>query len=237
MPRLLRLFSAVREGFSDPSVLRFYSGRVSEGFHEEELEIADRCVSPGDSLLLVGGGGGRDATAWAQRGNQLTVTDLSEPMVRSGREHLRQLRAQHNYAVSNAVALSFREHVFDHVVFCDGVYSHIPGRELRLQALRDAAHLLKQGFLVVYAGWLRPSILPALPGSFQRLRVWKQWLSGNLSAREPGDARLRRLIAEKKLSRPCFYHYFQSADEIESELRQSGLRLVDRTVGIWALKP
>jgi len=236
MLKPLKLFADVREGWSHSSVLRVYSQRISEGFQEQEQELADCYVSPEDSLLLVGGGGVRDAAVWAQRGNPITVTDLSEPMVQLARKHLGGERVQRHFAAANAVALPFRENFFAHVVFCDGVYCHIPGRALRIRTLSDAARLVKRGCLIVYASWLRPSRASVLPHSFQRLRVWKQWLSGNFSAREPGDARLRRLIPDAKLKRPCFYHYFQGPDEIEHELRESGLRLLDRIGGIWVLK-
>jgi hypothetical protein len=153
------VFADVREGWSHSSVLRFYSQRISEGFQGQEQELADRYVSPEDSLLLVGGGG-----------------------------------------------------------------------------VRDAARLVTQGCLIVFVSWLRPSRASVLPDSFQWLRVWKQWLSGNFSAREPGDALLRSLIPEAKLRRPCFYHYFQGPHEIEQELRESGLTLLDRIGGIWVAR-
>jgi ubiquinone/menaquinone biosynthesis C-methylase UbiE len=234
--RNVPIFGDMKRAWSHADVLRFYSLKTLEEFQGEERELADRYVSPGHSVLLVGGGGVRDAAAWAQRGNPVTVTDLSEPMVQLARNHLGGERAQDQFAVANAVALPFRAGSFDHLVFCDGVYCHIPGRALRIRTLRDAARLLKRGCMIVYANWLRPSRASVLPRSFQRLRVWKQWLLGNFSEREPGDAVLRRLVPDARLSRPCFFHYFQDPDEIERELRESGLTLVDQLRGIWILK-
>jgi hypothetical protein len=158
-------------------------------------------------------------------------------MVRLSRQSLRGLRATWTtFVVGNGISLPIKKGSVDHVVFCDSVYNNIPGKKQRQKALVDAAAILK-GLLFVQCGWLGAS--PRLPvGSFfQRLRVVKQWLSGNLSAREPGDALACRIVPDVDLKHPQFCHLFQTQKEVGDELSETGMKIIDRIGGIWVLRP
>ena len=230
-----RTFRALQAGYGTHEAIRFFEGTAREGFTEEERCIAESYVVPGDSLLLVGGGGGRDALMWSQRGNPVVILDLTPEMLQLSRQTLRGLRG--SFVLGNGISIPLKKGSVDHVVFCDAVYRDIPAKKRRQKALVNAAAILTNGFLFLYCGWI--SVSPILPAGsfFQKLRVVKQWLSGNFSAREPGDALLRRIVPDSDLEQPQFCHLFQSREEVGRELRETGLEIVDRIGGIWVLRP
>jgi SAM-dependent methyltransferase len=231
------VFGALRAGYGSPEAARHFALRSGEGFSEDERSIADRYVAPEASLLLAGGGGGRDARAWVLRGNRVTVVDLAPKMAALARDATASVDGTAGrFVAANAVSLPFRRAAFDHVLFGDSVYDNIPGRARRQQALREAAPLVRGGFLFVHCAWIGAS--PRVPAGdfFQKLRVARQWLNGNLSAREPGDARIRLLVPDGS-RRSLFRHFFRSPEEIRDELAGTGLEIEDRMGGIWLLRP
>lgn len=231
-------FRTLRESYAAPPVTSYFAAQADDGWTDDEASVVRRLVTPGQSMLLVGGGGGRDARAWARHGNRVMVADLTFEMVELARRTASTANgAAARFVTANAVELPFRRAAFDHVVFGDSVYEQIPGGRNRQRALREAAALLDGGFLFVYCGWIGAS--PRIPTGelFQKLRVVRQWLAGNFSAREPGDARIRRLVPADTSTRWHFWHFFRSPDEIAAELAGAGMTIEARIGGIWALRP
>lgn len=232
------LFRALQAGYAEPAVLEFFASLASEGIRDEERAIADRYVAAGDSILLVGGGGAREARAWALEGRRVTVADMTVEMVGLAARSTEVLGARRPRLVAaNAVALPFRWSTFDHVLLSDSVYDGIRGRALRQRMLRDAAALVRGGFLFVQCGWIGASARVPPGDIFQKLRVVRQWLAGNFSAREAGDACIRRLVPTDLSQRQYFWHFFRSPEEIREELSGAGMSVEDRISGIWVLRP
>ncbi len=233
-----KTFVSVKEVYNQLEVISYFKNFSQEETIEEERFFAEKYFRPNASVLLIGGGGKKDVGFWDHLVGQLTVVDLSEEMLRISSTVL--LEKQKRFCVAaNLTRLPFKKPQFDGIVVCDSVYGHVAGKKNRQEVLKNLATLLTQrGVLFLHAGgWLSAGPLPDWRRRLGRLRVLKQWLCGNFSAREPGDASCRTMLAGFPPGKPIFYHFFQTPDEIEEELLGSGLQIVERRGGLWVLKP
>ena len=112
----------------------------------------DRMISPGDSVLDIGGGPGRYSIHLAGRGCSVTLLDLAEENVRLAVEHAEEagvtIRAAAADALSAGSALRERgilpDGGFDAVLLMGPLY-HLLEEEEREAAVREALSLLKPG--------------------------------------------------------------------------------------------
>ncbi len=223
---------AIQKSYVQSEALCFYRENINEGLSAEEIQFTQAYFQINQSILLIGAGGGREVAALKDQGFQLFGVDLSLEMT----QITQSVKGAH-LSVASAVSLPFKNKCFDHVWFSDSVYCQIPGRENRQKALKGAMALLKpDGFLTVDCRPLTSEITSSplwktVPGAVvHRLRVLKQWLLGNFSAREAGDTE----IVENGVKK--FYHFFRSPKEIEQEFQAAGFKVVECLSGLWILK-
>lgn len=122
---------------------------VGAGLLGWEEEVVARFVKPGDRMLLVGSGPGRDLIALAGKGYRVTGV---EPVRRAIATARRQLETR---GLSAEIIEGFFEDValpdcFDVIMFSHGCYSFIPESRRRIAALRKAeAHLAAEGRILI----------------------------------------------------------------------------------------
>ena len=128
--------------------------------HEKYIttHMMDRYIRPGDTILDIGGGPGHYSIHYAGQGHTVTLLDLSEENVRFAKKKARQYGVRITALQGNALDLScFPDESFD-AVFLMGPLYHLMNEESRLQALREAARVLKQGgclfssFILMFGG-------------------------------------------------------------------------------------
>lgn len=193
----------------------------SDPFSPDELSLLNQFAGIRDRILLLGGGGVADVARWRRFGaSRLVLFDLSLEMLRLSPDGIPRI-------AGNVTRLPFKKKSFDLVYWGSALYNHLPGKKLRWAALLAGKQLSRSGRLIVMC-----NPLPGGPGflgrfeNLQPLRVAKQWLGGNFTAREPGDARLKD---------GSFFHYFQSNGEIEEEFEAAGLNVDGQAGGMWVL--
>jgi ubiquinone/menaquinone biosynthesis C-methylase UbiE len=107
--------------------------------------MIDRYIRPGDMILDIGGGPGQYSIHYARKGHDVTLLDLSGENVCFAKKKARQYGVKITAVEGNALDLSrFPDNTFD-IVFLMGPLYHLMNGENRLQALREAARVLKPG--------------------------------------------------------------------------------------------
>ena len=122
------------------------------------VHMMDRYIRPDSTILDIGGGPGHYSIHYAGQGHTVTLLDLSEENVRFAKKKARQYGVRITALQGNALDLSrFPDESFD-AVFLMGPLYHLMNEESRLQALREAARVLKQGgclfssFILMFGG-------------------------------------------------------------------------------------
>ena len=120
--------------------------------------IMDRYLTPGGSILDIGGGPGHYSVHYAKQGRDVTLLDLSDENVRFAKKKARQYGVKFTALQGNALDLSaFPDASFDDVFLMGPLY-HLMNEESRLQAIREARRVLKPGghlfcsFILMYGG-------------------------------------------------------------------------------------
>ncbi len=122
------------------------------------VKMMDRYIRPDDAILDIGGGPGHYAVHYARQGHPVTLLDLSDENVRFAKKKARQYGVKITALQGNALDLSrFPDHSFD-TVFLMGPLYHLMKEESRIQAVREAARVLKPGgylfssFILMFGG-------------------------------------------------------------------------------------
>ena len=108
----------------------------------------ERYVKPGDSILDIGGGPGRYSLHFLQKGNPVTLVDLSDGNVNFAKKEAEQQGLHLQAHVCDA--LNVREQIpglYDHVFLMGPLY-HLLTEEDRIRSVVTALSMLKpDGFL------------------------------------------------------------------------------------------
>jgi len=103
-------------------------------------------VKPGEEILDLGCGDGRDMIVFERKGARCTGVDFSEQMIREGVKRLRKAGvSKARLFVGSAQSLPFKDESFDKVS-CSEIIEHIPDWE---KAIREISRVVKRGGLVV----------------------------------------------------------------------------------------
>lgn len=139
------LEAAVRRVYEDPAQVAAFSAAAAEGLTPFEAALVRRAFGPGQRILDVGCGGGREAVPMARDGLRVVAMDLSPAMVRAAATYAAAQGVGLPALVGSAAAPPFREGAFDGVAMLGQVIAHVPGRAGRVEALRAAWRALRPG--------------------------------------------------------------------------------------------
>jgi SAM-dependent methyltransferase len=191
---------------------------ILSGLMPWEQDWYARVLKPGDHILLVGCGSGRDLIALLELGYHVDGLDPSQPALDLARRILDRRRLSADL-YTGAIEDTVPPGMFDAVVFSWFAYGYIPGRAARIAALRRIAARLKPGgrILISYI----PTDTPprSLPIAVTRLVAR---LTNSDWRPEVGDV----LGPASSDRRAIHYEHQFSADEIEGEAATAGLSVV-----------
>src|SRR5215813_13134925 len=143
--------------YSLPSWYDAYAGSAMNGLHESEVFLCDRYFHPGQALLDVGCGGGREAFGFAQRGLRVTGIDVCTRLIASACKIAEKLpRGAPNFCVGSLSALDFPPASFDVIYLASDIYAGIPGRRNRVNALAQCRGIVRPGGFVIFPVKLSP---------------------------------------------------------------------------------
>ena len=115
--------------------------------------MMDRYIKAGDSILDIGGGPGRYSLHYLEKGNPVTLTDLSQGNIDFAMRLASERELPHRSLACDALLI--QEHVedkFDHVFLMGPLY-HLLDEAERIQAVKSAMAMLKPNG-ILYASFL-----------------------------------------------------------------------------------
>jgi SAM-dependent methyltransferase len=191
---------------------------TATGLAAWEDAFYSRHLHPGERVLVVGCGTGRELVALIERGFRAEGVDVAPECARLARQALadRGLAGQVHTAAIEELSLPGD---FDAIVFAALVYSLIPQASRRVAVLRRVARHLRPGgrILVTY---LLPAGPPARPVLIELARAVAALTRSDWRP-EHGDV----LIPAGRRMFTYFEHRFAPA-EAEREVESAGLRIV-----------
>lgn len=170
-------------------------------------------------MLILGGGGGREAIVFARQGFQVTGMDFSEGMLAQARECMAQRGLDFQGWVGDISQLEAPAESFDVVWFSMFLYSAVLTRKRRVEMLRRIWKALKPGgFLVCSFHW-DPRARVSRKGELVRKAL--AWLTlGNIGY-ENGDILFGTIE---------FRHAFSAGEDLQSEFAAGGFEVLCLTI-------
>ena len=217
----------IGRAYSLPFWHKAYAGSSMHGLHESEILLCDRYSRPGQALLDVGCGAGREAFGFAQRHLQVTGIDVCPKLIddaKAAAGHLLNGRAP-QFSIGSLTRLDFPRASFDIIYLASDIYAGVPGRRNRVQVLERCRHIVRPGGWVIFPVKLSPPDSARLHLLVEGPRTVLRWLLPKLIP-EPGD----RWRPEGTGPNPpvLFRHSFFKEEEVVSEAKSAGLRFVER---------
>lgn len=123
--------------------------------------VLDQYIHPGDSVLDLGGGPGRYALRYAQRGCPVTLVDLSDGNIELAKIKVAEANLSVQALQGNALEADslLAGQQFDHVLLMGPLY-HLLDEKDRVRAVQNALSLLRPGgrlyvsFLLMFSGMI-----------------------------------------------------------------------------------
>lgn len=197
-------------------------------------------VKQGDKILDLGCGNGRLFELFNDKKHiQYTGVDPSEKLV----EIARKKYPTGNFEIGNGLDLKYAENSFD-IIFSLAVMHHLPGKELRVQFLREAFKVLKHDGTMILTVW----DLTIDPKVKAKLFINKIKHFFGISKLESGDLFYPYFIGEKNKKIDRYIHCFSLPEIkeisekagfsiIESGYNHRGKRVVNRNIFLVLKKP
>jgi len=189
---------------------------ISSGLFPWEREFYAPFLQTGDTILVVGCGGGRDLLSLREMGYRADGIDPSPECVAQARARLAARGVDAGLFVGRIETFPLPRR-FDIFVFSWFCYSYIPQRRTRIEVLRRVKdHLRPDGRILIT--YLRRDPAPRrLPVQLARLA---SRLSGSDWRPEYGD-----VVSARHDAPVVHYEHRFAADEIEAEAEAAGLSM------------
>jgi len=191
--------------------------QTATGLMPWEERFYDTCLAPGDRILLIGCGAGRDLIALARRGICVDGVEPVPELAAAGRTHA----AQHDVATTITTAAFGGDSTvsaYDAYVFSYFCYTYIRGAASRIDALRAIRRAAPNARVLVSA----PARESARELGFRFVRLGNLLGAADWRA-ERGDV----FGIDESLGCPRYYHAF-TEPQLEEEMRAGGFRISRR---------
>lgn len=208
---------SVREKYAD-QVLS-YNAMIRDQMNVTAHSMLTTSLRPGASILIGGCGAGGEALQLAREGYRITALDVLPRMIEAARRNGVAAGLEIEWLCADLRHLDLEARRFDAVFITPLVYSFIPGRAARIDALRGLGRYLVPDGRVVFSASLidRPEriLQTGISTIVRRIRR---------SPGEFGDWYTRFMSARGSI-RFSYTHLFLRF-QVESEARSAGFRIV-----------
>lgn len=223
------LLDTVVTAYSEPDVVKSFE-EETDGFGPIENGLLRR-LKPGARILDIGCGAGREAMTLARMGFRVTAIDISPGMIEALRRRAESHGLQTTLQVGDVVSLDLPPNSYDGAYVSPEVYSYIPGRQRRVEALRRIrAALREEGILLLLQSMDRRGLVSRSRLVDSLRRLGRPIFGDRLS--EPGDG-----WTFETATRRYFKHRFFSSRELHSEIVEAGLRVEAVIEWVWVCRP
>ncbi len=223
--RMLSPEQSIRLKYENPSEVSAFAALNREGLTKFESAMAQASFQPGQLVLDVGCGGGREAIWLAQRGVRVVAMDLVREMVQAAQEHALTQGQRLRALAANLMSLPFRGELFDGATMLGQVIAHVWDRDARVAALRSVRHVLRPGGILAMTTHNRRCHwkFKLYFACVNRVRRAARAL-GYRSALHDNDRWCHR-ISTARSQQPVFLHMYD-LDEAVADLRAAGFEVL-----------
>lgn len=138
----------------DTNVLAVYGNEryVKSGLFKSEQGIIDTYATrQNGSFLILGSGGGREAIALARMGFRVTAIDNSKDMVAMAANNAAKAGVNVDFRTGDYLEALPRNEIFDYCMLSCYMYSAIPSRRMRVEALAKIRTIVsKNGAIIIH---------------------------------------------------------------------------------------
>lgn len=189
-----------------------------------ERELFASQIRPGDSILVVGAGTGRDVLALLDASHAVTALDIAPRALDTLSQRARERGLRVTAVHASLIRADLKSATFDVILFSWFCYGYTRGRAVRAATLARGVTALSPGGRILLSYQPRGELASREPLASRFGRVAARLLGG--FEIEPGD----EFTIGGTASRPSvfFTHPFGPA-EIELEAREAGLRVLKHT--------
>jgi 2-polyprenyl-3-methyl-5-hydroxy-6-metoxy-1,4-benzoquinol methylase len=177
-----------------------------------EVTVLDRFFLDCRSVLLGAMGGGREVIALARRGIQVDAFDCSNVLVEIARQLLASENINSKLILSSPAQVPETFGIYDGIIVGWGAYMHIPGREARIEFLKQFRRHVRSGGPILLSFLSYETVSRRFRLIFA-IAKFVRFVRRSSEPVELGDS----LIS-------AFQHQF-TKEEIEQELKESEFRL------------
>ncbi len=210
------LLELVAARYNAPEEIDKYRARARSGLLDWEKTVCERYHSRVGRVLDIGCGCGREAIAVAALGHAVTGIDLSSAQIEIARETALRAGCRIDFRPTSGGRLDFPNDSFDHVLIWSQVIGNVPGRNNRLQLLREVFRVMATPGTLSLSAHNRPVCEPIA------LRKGMIQQSSGI-ALEDGDF---ILAGDSPASGSCYWHYF-TREELAGLIGSSGFDAVE----------
>jgi SAM-dependent methyltransferase len=200
-----------RQGYERGSNYFQSANDVDAGLTSDELELWKHVPNLSGRVLILGGGGGREAIWFARQGWQVAAMDFSAQMLEQARESMAQHQFPFEGRVGDMAQLETPSESFDLVWISMFLYSSVLNRLRRLEMLHRIWQALKPGGILVISFHWQPGAQHGSKGVLMRKAI--AWLTLGNIAFENGDILFGTLE---------FRHAFDAEQDLHAEFDASG---------------
>lgn len=208
-----------RQGYERGSRAYASANDVEKGLTHDERTLWDHVPVPKGRILILGGGGGREAIFFAQQGLQVAVVDFSSQMLEQARASMAQRRFALEGWVGDIACLDVPHEQYDLVWTSMFLYSAVLTRARRVKMLKRIRNALKPGGVLVVSFHWQPNARHGSKGVWARKVI--AWLTLGNTGFENGDILFGTLE---------FRHAFCAEQDLRTEFDAGGFEILHLNV-------
>lgn len=189
------------------------------GLSRDEMVLWEYVPCRAGRMLVLGGGGGREAIAFARQGFAVSGVDFSKGMLAQARECMAQRGLDFEGWIGDISQLEAPPESFDVVWISMFLYSVVLGRARRVEMLRRIRKTLKPGGVLVCSFHWDPRA--RVSRRKERLMKAVAWLTLGNTGFESGDILFGTIE---------FRHAFSTEEDLRSEFATGGFEVLYLTI-------